>query len=438
MAFSLKKSAQAFAEAKAYIPGGVNSPVRSFRGVGGTPPFIARAAGSRLYDIDGNEYIDYVGSWGPMILGHAHPAVTEALRDALMRGTSYGAPTLLETELAKMIQQAVPSMELVRMVNSGTEATMSALRLARAYTKRNKIVKFAGCYHGHHDSLLVKAGSGATTLGVPDSPGVPESIAGNTITVAYNDIDGLEQVFRQAGEDIAAVIIEPVPGNMGLILPRDGYLAAVRRITQEYGALLIFDEVMSGFRVAYGGAQAYYGIKPDLTTLGKVIGGGLPVGAYGGRRDIMELIAPAGPVYQAGTLSGNPLAMTAGLTTLKILAETPDMYQKLTEKTQTLCAGLKAQAEKFGFNLQFHQIGSMFGLFFSDKPVYDYDSAKQSDVGAFNTFFHAMLEQGVYLAPSQFEAAFMSAAHSDDDIAATIGASARAFAKVEEYYKNGK
>lgn len=438
MAFSLEKSAQAFAEAKAYIPGGVNSPVRSFRGVGGTPPFIARAAGSRLYDIDGNEYIDYVGSWGPLILGHAHPAVTEALRDALMRGTSYGAPTLLETELAKMIQQAVPSMELVRMVNSGTEATMSALRLARAYTKRNKIVKFAGCYHGHHDSLLVKAGSGATTLGVPDSPGVPESIAGNTITVAYNDIDGLEQVFRQAGEDIAAVIIEPVPGNMGLILPRDGYLAAVRRITQEYGALLIFDEVMSGFRVAYGGAQAYYGIKPDLTTLGKVIGGGLPVGAYGGRRDIMELIAPAGPVYQAGTLSGNPLAMTAGLTTLKILAETPDMYQKLTEKTQTLCAGLKAQAEKFGFNLQFHQIGSMFGLFFSDKPVYDYDSAKQSDVGAFNTFFHAMLEQGVYLAPSQFEAAFMSAAHSDDDIAATIGASARAFAKVEEYYMNGK
>lgn len=438
MAFSLEKSARAFAEAKEYIPGGVNSPVRSFRGVGGTPPFIAGAAGSRLYDIDGNEYIDYVGSWGPMILGHAHPAVTEALRDALMRGTSYGAPTLLETELAKMIRQAVPSMELVRMVNSGTEATMSALRLARAYTKRNKIVKFAGCYHGHHDSLLVKAGSGATTLGVPDSPGVPESIAGNTITVAYNDVEGLEQVFRQTGEDIAAVIIEPVPGNMGLILPREGYLAAVRRITQEYGALLIFDEVMSGFRVAYGGAQAYYKITPDLTTLGKVIGGGLPVGAYGGRRDIMELIAPAGPVYQAGTLSGNPLAMTAGLTTLKILAETPDMYQKLTEKTQTLCAGLKAQAEKFGFNLQFHQIGSMFCLFFSDKPVYDYDSAKQSDVGAFNTFFHAMLEQGVYLAPSQFEAAFMSAAHSDDDIAATIGASARAFAKVEEYYKRGK
>lgn len=435
MPFSLEKSAQAFAEAKGYIPGGVNSPVRSFRGVGGTPPFITRAAGSKLYDIDGNEYIDYVLSWGPMILGHAHPGVTEALREALYHGTSYGAPTVLETELAKLVTKAVPSMELVRMVNSGTEATMSVLRLARAYTKRGKIVKFAGCYHGHHDSLLVKAGSGATTLGVPDSPGVTENIASGTITVNYNDADGLEQVFAEQGEEIAAVIIEPIPGNMGLVLPRDGYLAKVREITAQYGALLIFDEVMSGFRAAYGGAQALFGIKPDLTCLGKVIGGGLPVGAYGGRRDIMENIAPAGPVYQAGTLSGNPLAMTAGLTTLKILSTTPNMYEQLTEKAAILCAGISAQAEKFGFKLQYHQAGSMFGMFFSDKPVYDYDSAKQSDIGAFNTYFHTMLEQGIYLAPSQFEAGFMSAAHSDEDIAATIAASARAFAKVADYYK---
>lgn len=435
MPFSLDKSAKAFEDAKQYIPGGVNSPVRSFRGVGGTPPFIARSAGSKLYDIDGNEYIDYVLSWGPMILGHAHPAVSEALREALYRGTSYGAPTILETELAKLVTDAFPSMELVRMVNSGTEATMSVLRLARAFTKRGKIVKFAGCYHGHHDSLLVKAGSGATTLGVPDSPGVTANIASGTITVNYNDAAGLEQIFAEQGEDIAAVIIEPVPGNMGLVLPKEGYLAKVREITAKYGALLIFDEVMSGFRAAYGGAQAMFGIKPDLTCLGKVIGGGLPVGAYGGRRDIMENIAPAGPVYQAGTLSGNPLAMTAGLTTLKILTATPDIYEQLTAKTAALCAGIRAQAEKFGFTLQYHQAGSMFGMFFSDKSVYDYESAKLSDVGAFNIYFHAMLEQGVYLAPSQFEAGFMSAAHTDEDIAATVAASARAFAKVADYYK---
>jgi glutamate-1-semialdehyde 2,1-aminomutase len=321
-------------------------------------------------------------------------------------------------------------MELVRMVNSGTEATMSVLRLARAYTKRNKIVKFAGCYHGHHDSLLVKAGSGATTLGVPDSPGVPEAVAGGTITVAYNDADELAAVFSRHGEEIAAVIIEPVPGNMGLVLPREGYLAKVREITTRYGALLIFDEVMSGFRVAYGGAQAIYGITPDLTCLGKVIGGGLPVGAYGGRRNIMEYISPAGPVYQAGTLSGNPLAMTAGIATLKILVQTPNIYQSLTNKVTTLCAGIRAQAEKCGLALQFHQLGSMFGMFFSSQPVYDYSSATQSDLGAFNTYFHDMLEQGIYLAPSQFEASFMSAAHSEEDIAATIAASARAFSKV--------
>lgn len=435
MTFNLHKSTQAFEEAKQYIPGGVNSPVRSFRGVQGTPPFIERAAGSYLYDIDGNQYIDYIGSWGPMILGHAHPEVVQALTAAVSRGTSYGAPTLLETELAKLVNQAVPSMELVRMVNSGTEATMSVLRLARAYTKRSKIVKFAGCYHGHHDSLLIKAGSGAATLGVPDSPGVPESIASGTITVAYNNSEELMQVFKDYGSEIAAVIIEPVAGNMGMVLPQEGYLAKVREITEQYGALLVFDEVMTGFRVAYGGAQSVFGIKPDLTCLGKIIGGGLPVGAYGGRRDIMELISPAGPVYQAGTLSGNPLAMTAGITTLKLLANTPDFYEQLTQKTIALCAGIRSQGEKFGFDLQYHQLGAMFGMFFANQPVYDYDSAKQSDIGAFNIFFHAMLKQGVYLAPSQFEAGFMSAAHSEEDIATTITASGYAFGKVAEYYK---
>ncbi|EGO63912.1 glutamate-1-semialdehyde 2,1-aminomutase [Acetonema longum] len=424
----LTQSEQAFAEAKQYIPGGVNSPVRSFRGVGGTPPFIARAEGSRIVDIDGNSYIDYVGSWGPMIVGHAHPQVIQAIVEAAARGTSYGAPTLLETELAKLVTKLVPSIEMVRMVNSGTEATMSALRLARAYTKRSKIVKYAGCYHGHHDSLLVKAGSGATTFGVPDSPGVPDSITQTTLTVKYNDPEELEAVFARQGEQIAAVIIEPVAGNMGLVLPQEGYLQKVRDITAHYGALLIFDEVMTGFRVALGGAQAYYGIKPDITCLGKIIGGGLPVAAYGGRRDIMEMVAPAGSVYQAGTLSGNPLAMTAGIATLRLISEDPDFYPKISQKTAALCAGLEAEAKKQGFDkLQFHRIGAMFGLFFSDKPVYDYDSAKQSDVQAFNTYFHAMLAQGIYLAPSQFEAAFMSAAHSDEDIKATIAASGEAF-----------
>jgi len=435
MAFNLNKSTQAFEEAKQYIPGGVNSPVRSFRGVKGTPPFIEKAAGSYLYDIDGNQYIDYIGSWGPMILGHSHPEVVEALTEAIHKGTSYGAPTLLETELAKLVNQAVPSMELVRMVNSGTEATMSVLRLARAYTKRSRIVKFAGCYHGHHDSLLIKAGSGAATLGVPDSPGVPESIASGTITVEYNNIEELTQVFESYGSEIAAVIIEPVAGNMGMVLPRAGYLAKVREITEQFGALLVFDEVMTGFRTAYGGAQSVFGIKPDLTCLGKIIGGGLPVGAYGGRRDIMELISPAGPVYQAGTLSGNPLAMTAGITTLRLLSKSSDFYEQLGQKTMALCAGIRSQGEKFGFTLQYHQLGGMFGMFFTDKPVYDYASAQQSDIGAFNTFFHAMLEQGVYLAPSQFEAGFMSAAHSEEDIAATVAASGYAFSKVAEYYK---
>ena len=438
MPFRLAKSAAAFAEAKRYIPGGVNSPVRSFRGVGGIPPFIAKAAGSRIYDIDGNSYIDYVGSWGPMILGHAHPEVLSELQEALERGTSYGAPTLLETELARLITEAMPAIELVRFVNSGTEATMSALRLARAYTNRSKIVKFAGCYHGHHDSLLVKAGSGALTLGVPDSPGVPATIAGNTLTVEYNDAKELAAVFARHGEDIAAVIIEPVPGNMGLVLPRPGYLEKVRAITEQYGALLIFDEVMSGFRVAYGGAQEIYKITPDLTCLGKVIGGGLPVGAYGGRRDIMEMIAPAGPVYQAGTLSGNPLAMAAGLATLRLLTQTENFYERVTTMTAALCAGVQAQSIAYGFDFQFHQAGTMFGVFFSDKTVYDYNSAKQSDVAAFNIYFHAMLEQGIYLAPSQYEAAFMSGAHTHADIGATIAASGHAFAKVAEYYRQQK
>lgn len=426
------QSTKAFNEAKRYIPGGVNSPVRSFRGVGGTPPFIARAAGSKLVDIDGNEYIDYVLSWGPMILGHSHPAVNQALVSAVEHGVSYGAPTLLETELAKLVNRLVPSMELVRMVNSGTEATMSALRLARAYTQRNKIVKFTGCYHGHHDSLLVKAGSGAATFGVPDSPGVPDSIANTTVTVDYNDFAQLESVFAEQSEEIAAVIIEPVPGNMGMVLPQPGYLQQVRELTARYGSLLIFDEVMSGFRVALGGAQALFGIQPDLTCLGKVIGGGLPVGAYGGRREIMEYIAPAGPVYQAGTLSGNPLAMTAGITTLRIIAEDPDFYPALSKKTEKLTKGIFTQAEKAGLNLQYHYLGGMFGLFFSDQPVVDYDSAKRSDLAAFNVFFHCMLEQGVYLAPSQFEAGFMSAAHSEEDIDQTIAASAKAFAKLSD------
>lgn len=422
MALNLEKSVAAFAEAKQSMPGGVNSPVRSFRGVGGTPPFIASAAGSRIFDIDGNEYVDYVGSWGPMVLGHAHPKVTAALQEALQRGTSYGAPTLLETELAKKVRQAVPAMELVRMVNSGTEATMSALRLARAFTKRDRIVKFDGCYHGHHDSLLVKAGSGAATFGVPDSPGVPTSVAHTSLTLPFNDIEAMEKLFEQQGELIAALIIEPVPGNMGLVLPQAGYLEKVRQLTVHYGILLIFDEVMSGFRVALGGAQAVFGIRPDLVCLGKVIGGGLPVGAYGGRHDIMSCISPAGPVYQAGTLSGNPLAMTAGLATLTEIMEAPDFYAKLTAKTKALCEGISAAAQTAGVAIQSHQLGSMFGLFFNEKPVTDYTNAATSDQAAFKVWFHTMLEQGVYLAPSQFEAGFMSAAHSDADIEKTLQA----------------
>ncbi|WP_019552024.1 glutamate-1-semialdehyde 2,1-aminomutase [Propionispira raffinosivorans] len=435
MALNLAKSAEAFAEAKQYMPGGVNSPVRSYRSVDCDPPFIAKAKGSKIYDIDGNEYIDYVGSWGPMVIGHAHEAVVKALQKAVELGTSYGAPTLLETELAKRVQHIMPSIEMIRMVNSGTEATMSALRLARGFTGREKIVKFIGCYHGHHDSLLVKAGSGMATFGVPDSPGVPKSVAENTITVPYNDVEAIRKVMAESGKEIAAIIVEPVAGNMGLVLPKQGYLKELRVLTEEAGALLIFDEVMCGFRASLGGAQAAYGIVPDLTCLGKIIGGGLPVAAYGGRKDIMLQISPAGPVYQAGTLSGNPLAMTAGIETLKIMTAIPedgqpDYSRVLTIKTKKLLLGLQAEAKKAGLKLQFHQAGSMFGIFFNENPVYDYETAAASDAEAFKVYFKSMLEQGIYLAPSPFETAFMSGAHSDADIEKTIQAAAIAFAKV--------
>ena len=439
MTLDLTRSAEAFERAKKCIPGGVNSPVRSFRGVDGTPPFIASAQGSHITDIDGNTYIDYVGSWGPMIVGHANLQVIDAIKEAALRGTSYGAPTEIESEMAEKIRELVPSMELVRMVNSGTEATMSVLRLARAYTKRSKIIKFIGCYHGHHDSLLVKAGSGMATLGVPDSPGVPTETAENTISLPYNDIEAVKQAFAQYPNEIAAAIIEPIAGNMGLVLPKSGYLRELRRVTQENGALLIFDEVMCGFRVSLGGAQYVYSVRPDLTCLGKVIGGGLPVGAYGGRKDIMSMIAPAGPVYQAGTLSGNPLAMAAGLETLKIISEDPelphqpDFTQKLTVKTRQICGGLTDAAKEAGLTVQVHQAGSMFCTFFTDKPVTDYASAAASDTEAYRIFFHAMLEQGIYLAPSQFETAFVSSAHTQEDIEKTIEAAKIAFRKVAEY-----
>lgn len=423
------RSAAAFAAAQKVIPGGVNSPVRSFKNVGGTPPFIDFGKGCEIVDIDGNRYIDYVLSYGPLILGHAPEAVTEALIAAAKRGTSYGAPTLAETKLAELVHEFFPTVEMVRMVNSGTEATMSALRLARAYTGREKIVKFEGCYHGHHDSLLVKAGSGATTLGVPDSPGVPKGVAADTLTVPYNNIEALEAVFREQGEAIAAVIIEPTPGNMGLVLPQKGYLQAVRKLTEQYGTVLIFDEVMSGFRASRGGSQAVYGIRPDLTCLGKIIGGGLPVGAYGGRRDIMEHVAPVGSMYQAGTLSGNPLAMAAGIATLTALKER-SVPEALETHTAILIGGMKEKAEKHGLSLQFHRIGSMFTCFFTDQPVIDYATALTSDQRLFGVYFKAMLERGVYLAPSQFETGFLSEAHTPEFIQKTIDAADEAFALV--------
>ncbi|MBP3232168.1 MAG: glutamate-1-semialdehyde 2,1-aminomutase [Anaerovibrio sp.] len=436
---NLEKSAAAFAEAKNLMPGGVNSPVRSYRNVDCTPPFIERAEGSHIYDIDGNEYIDYVGSWGPMVVGHAHPQVVKALQEAAARGTSYGAPTLLESQLAKLVMGVYPSIEIIRMVNSGTEATMSAIRVARGFTGRSKIVKFIGCYHGHSDSLLVKAGSGLATFGVPDSPGVTNGTASDTIAIPYNNREAFVEVMNKYGDEIACVIVEPVAGNMGLVLPQPGYLDLLRSLTREKGALLIFDEVMCGFRASLGGAQKAYAVKPDLTCLGKIIGGGLPVAAYGGRADVMNCVAPAGPVYQAGTLSGNPLAMTAGLETLKIITAEPepgepDYSRVLTIKTKRLVLGIAAKAKEAGVPLQVQQAGSMFGFFFNDHEVVDYETSAASNQEAFKIWFIAMLEQGIYLAPSQFETLFMSGAHTDEDIDRTVEAAGVALKKVSKIY----
>ena len=406
-------SERLFARAQKHIPGGVNSPVRAFRSVGGSPLFITRGKGSRIYDADGNEYIDYVGSWGPLLLGHAHPEIVAAVAEALASGTSFGAPTEREIELAELISEIVPSIEMVRLVNSGTEATMSAIRVARGFTGRDLIVKFEGCYHGHVDSLLVKAGSGVATLGLPDSPGVPKSFSDTTIAIPFNAPGALEEAFRSHGERIAAAIVEPVVGNMGCVPPAPGFLQMLRDITSRYGALLILDEVMTGFRVALGGAQQLYGIRPDLTTLGKVIGGGLPIGAYGGRADIMSRVAPAGPIYQAGTLSGNPLAVAAGLTMLRHLKSHPEIYTQLEARAAAICAGAPS-------GTTVNRVGSMFTIFFTTAPVTDYESAKRSDTARFAEFHRAMLDRGIYLPPSQFEAAFLSAAHTEQDIHTTV------------------
>lgn len=426
--FTLDKSKQAFNEAKAYMPGGVNSPVRSYRSVGSEPPFISSASGDRIYDIDGNEYIDYVLSWGPMILGHAKSEIVAALQEAVLRGTSYGAPTLLETELAKKIQAFMPNMEMLRMVNSGTESTMSALRVARGYTGRDKIVKFIGCYHGHSDGLLVKAGSGLATFGVPDSPGVPAGVAADTLTAPYNDIDAIKALFEKEGHAIAAVIVEPVAGNMGCVPPVPGFLETLRELTKAHGALLIFDEVMCGFRASSGGAQKKYNIKPDLTCLGKIVGGGLPMAVFGGSREIMSQVAPAGPIYQAGTLSGNPIAVTAGLATLSILQQDPTVFKRINQSTETLCQGLKELAAKHNVPVQVQYVGSMFTLFFSDKPVLNFDDASACDMEAFKKFFHYNLSHGIYYAPSQYESNFMSAQHSAKDIEHTLAVADEAFA----------
>lgn len=424
----MHRSSELFREAQLYIPGGVNSPVRAFKAVGGTPIFIARAAGPYLFDVDQHRYIDYVLSWGPMIAGHSHPAVLAAVSARLQDGLSFGAPTAIEIELARRLCQLLPSLDLVRMVSSGTEATMSAIRLARGHTGRDKIIKFEGCYHGHSDSLLVKAGSGALTLGVPSSPGVPAALADHTVTLTYNDVEGVEAAFASLGEQIAGVIVEPVAGNMNCIPPKPEFLRALREQCTRYGSVLIFDEVMTGFRLGLAGAQGYYGIEPDLTTLGKVIGGGMPVGAFGGKREIMEKIAPLGPVYQAGTLSGNPVAMAAGLATLDLISQ-PGFYAKLFTSTDKLVRGLRAAAAKNGVPFTTNHVGSMFGFFFTDAPeVSNYQQVMACDIPRFNRFFHGMLNAGHYFAPASYEAGFMSSAHSDADIESTIAAAERVMA----------
>ena len=423
-------SHELFAKAQRHIPGGVNSPVRAFHGVGGEPLFIERGEGAWLVDADGKRYVDYVGSWGPMILGHAHPAVLAAVKAAVDKGLGFGAPTAIETTMADRICDLVPSIEMVRMVNSGTEATMSAIRLARAYTGRDKILKFEGCYHGHSDSLLVKAGSGALTLGVPTSPGVPVALAEHTMTVPYNDLASVEEAFAHVGHQIACIIVEPVAGNMNCIPPAPGFLDGLRRLCDDHGALLIFDEVMTGFRVALGGAQQRYGIKPDLTTLGKVIGGGLPVGAFGGRADIMDKIAPLGPVYQAGTLSGNPVAMAAGLATLDEISK-PDFYEALSAHTQRITEGLATRARAFNIPLQINRVGGMFGLFFTEEEeVSNFSQVTACNLDRFRLFFHGMLEQGVYLAPSAYEACFVSIAHGQTESKQTLIAAEQVFSKL--------
>ena len=426
----MSRSSELFTAAQKHIPGGVNSPVRAFSGVGGDPVFFSKAKGPYVYDEDNNQYIDYVASWGPMIVGHAHPDVLKSVQETMQNGLSFGAPTELETQMADKVCELVPSMDMVRMVSSGTEATMSALRLARGYTGRDKIVKFEGCYHGHSDSLLVKAGSGALTLGVPTSPGVPAALAELTITLSYNNIEEVKKTFKEIGDQIACIIVEPVAGNMNCIPPVSGFLEGLREVCDEYGSVLILDEVMSGFRVSLGGAQGFYNIKPDLTTLGKVIGGGMPVGAFGGKREIMEQIAPLGPIYQAGTLSGNPVAMAAGLATLNIISQ-PGFYEALTAKTETLVKGLEERAAKANIPLTTNQAGAMFGFFFTEeKNISTFEQVSACDAERFKKFYHGMLEEGVYLAPSAYETGFVSSTHSDDDIAKTLDAAERVFSRL--------
>jgi glutamate-1-semialdehyde 2,1-aminomutase len=427
---NIENSVQLFQLAQTLLPGGVDSPVRAFRAVGGQPLFIERGEGPYLYDVDGNRFIDYVLSWGPLILGHAHPAVVEALKSAIECGTSYGAPSPYEVELAQLVQEFMPGIEMIRFVNSGTEATMSALRLARAWAKRDKIIKFEGCYHGHADLLLVQAGSGVATLGLPDSPGVPPATVQDTLVARYNDLDSVEDLFRRFPGEIAALIVEPVAGNMGVVPPVEGFLEGLRRLTSEHGALLVFDEVMTGFRVHPGGAAALYGIRPDLTTLGKVIGGGLPVGAYGGRREIMELIAPSGPVYQAGTLSGNPLAMVAGITTLRLLREA-GVWERLETSAEQLTEGIGMAARQAGIPVQQTRVGTMFTTFFCENPIRDWQTVKACDTRIYGRFFQAMLESGVYLAPSQFEAGFLSTAHTREIVDRTIASAYQAIQRVK-------